>query len=506
MARGKISLTDCRAPLVLALDLGSSSVRCGVYDGEARAVANLDARLPNRLETGRDGSSSMDPDALIEALFRCVDTVLDRLGPAGKGIEGVGCCTLVANLMGLDASGRPIIPLKTYADTASQEQADRMAALLDPETVRQRVGCYFHPSYWPSMLLLFKEKHPGVFHDVRKWSTIGQYLEQVLFGASEASGVTYSVASWTGLLNRHTLDWDDGLLDHLSMDKAVLPDLIDLPSSRTGLLPEFAERWPCLAKIPWFPAIGDGAAANIGSAKPGAPHTIAITLGTTSEVRTVTSSPISRIPDGLWCYRVDRDRMLPGGALTEGGNVYAWLLKTLCIDDPHTLEREVAKMRPDEHGLTVLPFFAGERSPGWRGGAKATIHGMTFATSPRDIFRAGMESVTFRLGLVFERLMELLPEADADLIPIVAGGGALSVSTTWTQMLADVLGKDVERCAWGETSSSGVALLVLEMLGVPPTHCADDRSGEVFKPDFTAHQAYSAARKRQARLYDTLNP
>jgi gluconokinase len=469
-------------------------------------VANLDARLPNRLNTGRDGSSTIDPDALLEALFRCVDTVLDRLGPAGKEIEGVGCCTLVANLMGLDASGRSITPLKTYADTASQEQADHLTAVLDLETVRQRVGCYFHPSYWPSMLLLFKEKHPAVFNNVRKWSTIGQYLEQVIFGDSEASGMTYSVASWTGLFNRHTLDWDDELLNHLSLDKAVLPGLIDLPASRTGLLPEFARRWPCLANTPWFPAIGDGAAANIGSAKPGAPHTIAVTLGTTSAVRTVTNGPIFHIPDGLWCYRVDRDRMLPGGALTEGGNVYAWLLKTLCGDDPHKLEREVAKMQPDEHGLTVLPFFAGERSPGWRGGAKATIHGMTFATSPADIIRAGMESVTLRLGLVFERLMDLLPEADAGPIPIVAGGGALNVSTTWTQMLTDVLGKDVERCAWEETSSSGVGLLVLELLGAPPILRADNRSGEVFKPDFTAHRVYSAARKRQARLYDTLNP
>lgn len=276
-------------------------------------------------------------------------------------------------------------------------------------------------------------------------------------------------------------------------------------ASRTGLLSEFAARWPCLENIPWFPAIGDGAAANIGSAKSGAPHTIAVTLGTTGAVRTVTSDTISSIPDGLWCYRVDRGRMLPGGALTEGGNVYAWLLKTLRMDDPHQLEREVAKMRPDEHGLTFLPFFAGERTPGWRGEAKATVHGMTFATSPKDIIQAGMESVTFRLGLIYERLMDLLPDAGADPIPIVAGGGALRVSTTWTQMLADVLGRDVERCALDETSSLGVALLILELLEVKPKTRAADLSGELFKPDLNAHSAYTTARERQTRLYDSIN-
>lgn len=506
MDRKKASLADCKAPLVLTLDLGSSSVRCGIYDAGARAVAGLDAWLPNCLETGRDGTAALNPGAVLDALFRCVDTVIDRIGPAGNRIKGVGCCTLVANLMGLDASGRPVTPLKTYSDTASFEQADRLAAELDPEAVRQRVGCYFHPSYWPSQLLMYQERHPAVFQDVQKWTTIGQYLERTLFGDALESGVTYSVASWTGLLNRHTLDWDQGLLDHLCLDRAMLPELKDLPDSRTGLLPEFAQRWPCLADIPWFPAIGDGAAANIGSAKTDVSHTIAVTLGTTSAVRAVTTGPIPRIPDGLWCYRVDRDRLLPGGALTEGGNIRAWLLKTLRMDDPGKLEQEIAGMRPDGHGLTILPFFAGERSPGWQGRAKATIHGMSFATSSGDILRAAMESVILRLGLVFERLLDLLPDADPDPIPVVAGGGALTASDTWTQMVADVLGRDVERRSGKETSSSGVALLVLEQLGESSRPPAADPSCEVFKPDFTAHRAYRAARERQVRLYHSLNP
>ena len=176
------------------------------------------------------------------------------------------------------------------------------------------------------------------------------------------------------------------------------------------------------------------------------------------------------------------------------------------MDDPGKVEQEVAGMRPDGHGLTILPFFAGERSPGWQGGARATIHGMRFATSPGDILRAAMEAVTLRLGLVFERLLDLLPDAAPDPIPVVAGGGALTASDTWTQMVADVLGRDVERRAGKESSSSGVALLVLEQLGRSSRPPAADPSGEVFRPDFTAHRAYRAARERQIRLYTILNP
>jgi gluconokinase len=504
MNRKTVSLAQCQTPLVLALDVGSSSVRCGVYDGRARAVAGLEARLPTGLEPGRDGSATLDPEALLETLFRCLDTVMHRIGAAGGKIEGVGCCSLVANLMGLDAAGRPLTSLWTYADTTSGDQAECLAAQLDQEAVRQRVGCYFHPSYWPSQLLFFRERHPTVFQSVRKWSTIGQYLEQTLFGDAHACAMTYSVASWTGLLDRQTLQWDKSLLDHLALDQAVMPELKDLHAGRTGLLPEFGRRWPHLADIPWFPAIGDGAAANLGSAESGADHTIVVTLGTTSAVRTITRNPIPHIPDGLWCYRVDRERSLPGGALTEGGNIRAYLLETLRVEDPDTLEQAVAGMRPDAHGLTLLPFFAGERSPGWRGKAKATLNGWSLATSPADILRAAMEAVTLRLGLVFERLLGLLPAADADAVPVVAGGGALSASDTWTQMLADVLGREVKRSSWDETSALGVARLVLERLGRPPV--VDDQRGEIFRPDMTAYRVYQEALDRQVRLYHTLKP
>ena len=504
MTPGTVSLADRRPPLVLTLDLGSSAVRCGVYDSAARAVKEMEARRPHHLVTGRKGSSTADPDALLASLFHCVDTVLERLGPAAGDIAGVGSCTFVANVLGLDSAGRPVTPLSTYADTTSWAQADRLAAELDQEAVRQRVGCYFHPSYLPSRFLLWKETDAAMFAKVACWATLGEYLEQTLFGRSDRAGVTYSVASWTGLLNRHTLDWDEALLARLTLDRTTLPRLIDVPQSRSGLLPAFAARWPALGNVPWFPAVGDGAAANMGSAKPGVPHTVVVTLGTTGAVRVITHGPLPRIPDGLWCYRVDRDRLLPGGALTEGGNVHAWMRGSLRLDDPARTEKAIAAMPPDGHGLTFLPFFAGERSPGWRGRATATVHGMTLATTPLDMLRAGMESVSLRLGLIFERLSALLPGSDPGDVPIVAGGGALAASPAWTQMLADVLGRRVERCGPDETSSRGVALLALSLIDAAFELHDAALSGAAFSPSPEAHAIYQSARERQSQFYNSI--
>ena len=496
-----VSLDNRRRPLVLAIDMGSSAARCAAYDGAARVVTGMAARRPYHFSTGRDGRSIADPDALLVCLWDCIDTVLERLGPAADDIAAVGSCTFVSNMLGLDTSGRPVTPLTTYADTTSWTQAERLAAECDQETVRQRVGCYFHPSYLPSRFLLWQETQETLFNQVAVWTTLGDYLEQILFARSEGARMTYSAASWTGLLNRHSLDWDNPMIARLALDRATLPRLVDVTAHRSGLAAPFADRWPALRDVPWFPAIGDGAAANLGSARPDTPHTVVITLGTTGAVRVIMPGPLARIPDGLWCYRVDKDRLLPGGALTEGGNVYDWIHARMKLEASEGMEAALAAMAPDEHGLTFLPFLAGERSPGWRGSATATVHGITLATTPLDVLRAGMEAVALRLGLIFDQLVTLLPDTGREAIPIVAGGGALSASPAWTQMLTDVLGREVARCRLEGTATRGVALLVLEQLGINAGDRAATPTETVFRPDRQAHTIYSAARERQASLY-----
>ena len=138
--------------------------------------------------------------------------------------------------------------------------------------------------------------------------------------------------------------------------------------------------------MPWYPAVGDGAAGNIGSDCTD-PGRIALNVGTSAALRVVTDTA-RRPPRGLWRYRIDRRRALVGGATSEGGNVYAWCRHVLRLPDDDALERELAARLPDDHGLTVLPFLAGERAPGWRGNRRAAIAGLSLDTTAVDILHA----------------------------------------------------------------------------------------------------------------------
>ena len=181
--------------------------------------------------------------------------------------------------------------------------------------------------------------------------------------------------------------------------------------------------------------------------------------------------------------------------------MFAWMNDTLRLGPPESIETALSKMPPDGHGLTVLPFFSGERSPGWKGSARATVHGLSLAVKPLDILRAGMEAVAFRVAIVFRLLKTMLPGPPE----VVAGGGALLRSPCWLQIMADALESPVRVCEAPEASARGTALLALESLGVlDDLSKAPDILGDTYRPDEESSAAYRKATARQVELYNLL--
>jgi gluconokinase len=488
---------QAESPFILSIDIGTSAVRTSLFDCLGRAIQGTEARQPLEIKTTAEGSSEADPDLILERTWSCIDSVLEQAASLSAKIEGVASCTFVGNILGINSANQAIIPLTTYADTRAYSEVAGLQAEFDESIIHDRTGCHFHPCYLPAYFRWFAKTKPDLFKQISRWMSIGEYLELKLFGES---AISYSVASWLGLLNRNSLTWDEQLIAALPIRIDQLSSLVDSDHFRRGLRPEFANRWPALRDIPWFPALGDGVTANIGSGCISSER-VALTVGTTSALRAVVDFPISHIPEGLWCYRVDSRRSLPGGALSEGGSLFSWLTETLKLQSLSEAEQALAKMEPDAHGLTILPFLAGERAPGWAGHARATIHGLSLATTPLEILRAGLEAVAYRIAIVFKLLRQLLPSEPQ----IVASGGALLHSSSWLQIMADTLGRPVAVSEVQEASGRGAALLALEALGIlKDLSKAPDFIGPVFDPDFKRHERYLKAIERQRVLYEKL--
>lgn len=492
-----VSPTQADQPLVLALDLGTSSIRAVVYDRQGRAVDGLQSRTTYTIHTTPDGGSFADANEMWHACMQAIDELLQKAGPLAEQIAGVGMDTLVSNVCGLDENGQPITPVYTWADTRSAKQVEYLRSHLDEHATLDRTGVVQHTSYLPARFLWLDQTDHALFVRVRYWLSIGEYILLQLFGERR---VSYSVASWTGLLNRHTLDWDEELLKILPIRRDQLSPLTDLSCAFTGMRREWAERWPALAKKPWFPACGDGVSSNIGSGGTG-PAEVVVNLGTSGAMRVVITQTDFKLPWGLWCYRVDAKRSLLGGALSNGGNLFAWMNSTLQLPPPDALEAELSAMEPDSTGLTVLPFFAGERSTGWNPYARASIIGMTLNTKPIDIVRAGLESVAYRFALIYALLQPVLPDDHS----FIDSGGALLNSPVWTQILTDTLGRPVLASAEPEATARGTALLTLESLGAIAnvTEVKADMDSTCH-PNMAAHETYKKAITRHREMYRLL--
>jgi gluconokinase len=419
----------------LALDVGSSSVRAQRFDERGDAAGEL-----------RQEAYDTDDPAEVAAAVRSV------LG--GADPDATSC--FAHSLLALDEDWKPLTPILGWRDTRSAGAADWLARRLDAEAVHARTGAFLHPSFWPAKLAWLAETEPETFRRAARFVSFADYLR----GEPETS---LSMASTSGLLDLTTLDWDEELLATLGLGHERLPRLADVSI--------------------W----SDAACSNAGAGCT-TRERAALMVGTSGALRVLYESERPQPRPGLFLYLADARRVVEGGALSDGGNLYEWLERTLADASGSLAERD-----PSDHGLTFMPFLGGERSTGWNPEARGAVHGLTFETTPLDLRQAAYEGVAFR----FAAVADLLP----DVSEVVATGGGLLHDLDWIQIMADALARPIHVSGVPEASLRGAAVIALEREG---HEVADAPVAGVVEPRADRADAYRTAREAQQRLYDVL--
>lgn len=450
---------------VLAVDVGTSSARALLFDETGLPLEGAAAHTryaPTRGHSGR--LAEYDPDELV-GIVR--DAVGEARQEAAGPFDAVAVSTFWHSLVAVDARGRPLTPVLGWRETSAAAEVDELRAALDADAVYARTGCPLHTSYWPAKLAWLRRQEPREFAAAARFLSFPDYLLLRLGGEPRTS---VSMASGTGLLDVLRLEWDGELVRLLGVE-GRLPEVSDEPVDVVG------ERW--------FPALGDGACSNVGAGCVTAERA-ALMVGTSGAFRVV--APGGRVPrQGLFLYRLDRERVVEGGALSDGGNLWDWLRRTLRLESADGLADEP----PDAHGLTFLALLGGERSPGWNPRARGAIAGLGFDTEPRQIAHAALEGVALRFAEIADRMPEVRE--------VVATGGALIRNDDWVRIVADALGRPVAVSAVAEGSARGAAVVALERLGSEPAPAPLVRTVE---PRLERTEVYAAARERQRRLYE----
>lgn len=481
-------LDEAVPPLVLALDVGSTGTRGGVYDARGLPLEHSKTKIAHAFTTVADGTSTVDADQVAEEIRQCIDHCA---GSVGLPISGVAIDTFASSLVGVDADGRAITPCYTYADSRCSPQVSYLRSILDEDETQQRTGTRQHTGYLPPRFLWLKQTAPDTFARVERWLSLGEYAWLRLIGTT-AAGV--STAAWTGMLNRHEGTWDRTLCDVAGVDAAKLspiaaPDHPLTPTTRVGAT------WPNLADAVWFAPISDGHSQSIGAGSKDSSQVV-LSAATSGAMRVLVEGDIANLPRGLWCNRIDERRSILGGALNDVGRAVTWLESTLKLPGHEEIERMLmGEPMPDVP--IVLPWFTGERSTGWVGQARAVFHSVSAATTPLELYRGTIEGVAFS----YYRMLRELVGVTGRPREILGTGRVSNNIPGLMQIVADVSGARVTPITIKRSTMHGTALMALEPLA-PGVERAEVDRGATFEPVPERFGYYHRRMERFQVLYD----
>ncbi len=487
-----------KSPFILALDIGTSSVRAALYDAEGGVLPATFVKNDRVLTATDEGGAEIDGAEAFGQIVKAIDDVLKKAEKMKGEIQYVAASSFWHSLVGVDAKGKPTTKVFGWAENRAAKYVSALRENLDEREIHNRTGARFHSSHWTAKLFWLKKDFPKVFSKTEKWLSFSDFVALKLFGAARTS---VSMASGTGIFDIRKCVWDAELLKFLKINESNLPEIVAEDAQTFTLNKTYAKRWTRLKNAKWFAAIGDGAANNIGAGCV-EKSKAALMIGTSGAMRVAfQGEPPAEIPNGLWCYRIDRERIITGGALSDGGGLYRWLkdnLKLNGTDDE--IENEIERREPDSHNLTFLPFLAGERSTGYFESAKGAVLGLHSSTDAIEIVQAALESVAYRFAEIFDQLSNVVKIRE-----IIASGGALRESPVWTQIIADVLAQNLSLPDTREASSRGAVLLALETIGkIESIADLETPKGRRFKFDKKRNAIYRKARERHEKFYNLL--
>ncbi|SJM71224.1 gluconokinase [Gulosibacter sp. 10] len=485
-----VPIAQAVEPFVLAIDIGSGSTRGSLYDGYARPVKKRIFKAEHVFTELADGTAEIDADRVVDEVDQIITQLVDGLDPGT--IEAVVMDTFASSLVCVDTNGRALTPCITYADGRSAKHLAVLRKRLDETEVHQRIGARLHTSYHPPRMLWLREEFPGIWARTEKFVSLGEYIYARLAGVE---GAATSTMAWAGILNRHTLDLDEELLEEMALTRDRFAGIVDPEDPITDVSPEVARRWPALAGAAWFPAIPDGLASNLGVGAD-TPNVAAMSAATSGAMRVIVPGTPKILPSGLWAYSVSKDASIVGGALNDVGRVMLWLERTFAPATAEEIDRTL-RAKPKDGTPLVLPFFTGERATGWAGDARAVFTNVSSASTNLDFWRGAGEGIAVSYARVFEQLQLVNPQ----MRRVVASGGVTQRYGGVMDIVAQALGFPVQVVDVKRVTMRGAAVLALRSINPDQQIARIPETGLTF-PEPAQHSYYNALRRRFEDVYN----
>ncbi|WP_114570081.1 gluconokinase [Exiguobacterium flavidum] len=449
---------------LLGIDIGTTSTKAVLFARDGKLVHRAAADYP--LHSPEPGVAVQDADEIFRAVLLAVRKCVTGSGVAAREIGFASFSSAMHSVIAVDAEGDAISPVYTWADNRSARYSERLKRTNGMDIYR-RTGTPIHPMAPLSKLMWLKSAEPELFGRAKKFISIKEYVFHKWFGDYV---IDHSIASATGMFNLNDLDWDAEALSLAGVTPVQLSRPVKTTEVFRGIRADYAEAMGIDADLPVVIGASDGVLANVGV---GALErgVVAVTIGTSGAVRTVTDRPVTDPKGRLFCYALTENHWVVGGPVNNGGMIFRWVRDQIGVPeiaeararniDPYELLTELAAtVPPGSDGLLFHPFLAGERAPLWDANARGSYFGLGLHHTRAHLVRSALEGIIYNLYTV----LLALEEVSGTPKRIEATGG-FARSAFWRQMMADVFDQPVNIPESIESSCFGAVVLGLYALG-----------------------------------------
>lgn len=463
----------------IGIDIGTTATKAICFDLEGNIVRQVSKAYP--MYHPKPNWSVQNPQEILETVLNCIKEITNGILP-----KFICFSSAMQSVIAIDETGKPLTDAILWADNRASEVAEKLKKSERGKYFYQKTGIPIHPFSPMTKIAWFKEFDSEIFSKAYKFISIKEYVWHHLTG--EYCTDT-SMASGTGLLNIHTLEWDNEVLEYLNIQSKQLSAVCDVTYQCKGI-------YDFLYVI----GGGDGALANLGTGAMNK-NCIALTIGTSGAVRLPIDKPYVDEQMRTQCYHLMDNQYLTLGAVNNGAIILQWLRETLLKTDKsfEILFEEAQEIPVGSDGLLFVPYLLGERAPIWDADAQGSILGMQITHTQAHLVRATLEGILFGLFQITEIL---LPDPEKRKQTKVMASGGFGKSELWLQMVADIFQMQVETSQTIEGSAWGAVLIGLKSLGIDIS--TENKTGKIFFPNIAHKKAYEDAFTKFKKVYPVL--
>ncbi|MDZ7836423.1 MAG: gluconokinase [Alkalibacterium sp.] len=448
----------------IGVDIGTTSTKAVLFSRDGKSLDQSSVEYPMHHPVPQ--ASEQDPNEILKAALASIRELMKKTKVAKNDIQLVSFSAAMHSIIAVDKDGKPLTASIIWADQRSEPYA-KILKETNGQSIYEKTGTPIHPMAPLAKLMWLRNEKPAVFEQAHRFIGIKEYVFYHLFNEFV---IDHSIASATGLFNMYTLDWDEEALETAQITGGNLSRLVSTTEIFTGMNGSAAEEMGIDPQTPVVIGANDGCLANLGvnAIDEG---TVAVTIGTSGAIRTVSNKPVTDKKGRIFCYALTEDHWVVGGPVNSGGMILRWLRDELCQEEVREaaqtgenaydlITEKIAKVQAGSNGLIFHPYLSGERAPSWNANARGSFFGLAMHHKREHMMRAVLEGINMNLYTVMLALEELIGRPGK----VQATGGFVQ-SAVWVQMLADIFDQEVHIPEASESSCLGAAVLGWYALG-----------------------------------------